>query len=229
MAVNTWAQGKVLASSGKRKLRAHFYLGGQFHFCGTLCDWIAFVFALVYEVVRYCKRKGIVVGKFPALDVLNGFGCQHTLYPSVVTRSLTLPCKRMDSAFGGYSGQSKEVTVGSVVESWDVAVKAARQVKSAKVVNPIAVFYHSGPLLADSRALGNRQREQKHRAVVQFAFCANGSLMGQHDVLGDGEAEAGAAGFAGACLVHAIEALEQARQVLGGDSRSEVTHVELHC
>ena len=51
--------------------------------------------------------------------------------------------------------------------------------------------------------------------------------MGQHDVLDDGEAEAGAAGFARAGLVDAIEALEDALQVLGGDAGAEVLNGEL--
>ena len=52
--------------------------------------------------------------------------------------------------------------------------------------------------------------------------------MGQHDVLGDGEAEAGASGFAGAGFVDAIEALEQAREVLGGNAGAEVLDEEFH-
>ena len=48
----------------------------------------------------------------------------------------------------------------------------------------------------------------------------------QHDVLGDGEAEAGASGFAGAGFVDAIEAFEEARQVLGGNAGAEIAHVE---
>ena len=47
------------------------------------------------------------------------------------------------------------------------------------------------------------------------------------DVAGDGEAEAGAAGLAGAGLVDAVEALEDAGEVLGGDARAEVAHAEL--
>src|SRR5258707_580634 len=51
--------------------------------------------------------------------------------------------------------------------------------------------------------------------------------MGEHDVLGDGEAQSGAARFAGAGFVDAIEALEQARQMFGSDAGAEVANVEL--
>ncbi len=50
--------------------------------------------------------------------------------------------------------------------------------------------------------------------------------MGEHDVLDDGEAETGAAGFAGAGLVDAVEALEDAAEVLFGHARAEVLYVE---
>ena len=51
--------------------------------------------------------------------------------------------------------------------------------------------------------------------------------MGLHNVLDDGEAEAGAAGFARARLVDAVEALEDALQVLGGNAGAEVLNGEL--
>jgi hypothetical protein len=38
--------------------------------------------------------------------------------------------------------------------------------------------------------------------------------MSQHDVFGDGEAKSGTSRFAGARLIHPVETLEQARQVL---------------
>ncbi len=62
----------------------------------------------------------------------------------------------------------------------------------------------------------------------QFAFGADGAAVGQHDVLGDGEAEAGASGFAGAGFVDAIEAFEQAREVLGGDAGAEILDEEFY-
>ncbi len=46
--------------------------------------------------------------------------------------------------------------------------------------------------------------------------------MGFDDVLGDGEAEAGAAGFAGACGVHAVEAFEDAFGIGEGDADAGV-------
>ncbi len=62
----------------------------------------------------------------------------------------------------------------------------------------------------------------------EFAFGADGAAVGEHDVFGDGEAEAGASGFAGAGFVDAIEALEEARKVLGGDAGAEILHEEFH-
>ncbi len=62
--------------------------------------------------------------------------------------------------------------------------------------------------------------------MAEFAFGADGAAVGEHDVLGDGEAEAGAAGFAGAGFVDAVEAFEEARQMLGGDAGAEILHVK---
>ena len=45
----------------------------------------------------------------------------------------------------------------------------------------------------------------------QVAFGADAAAVGDHDVLGDGQAQAGASGFAGAGFVDAIETLEEAR------------------
>ena len=50
------------------------------------------------------------------LSILNEVGADATIRldspTSVVTFSLTMPCRRIDSAFGGYFGHSKAVTVG---------------------------------------------------------------------------------------------------------------------
>ena len=50
--------------------------------------------------------------------------------------------------------------------------------------------------------------------------------MGTHDVLGDGEAEAGPAGFAGTGFVDAVETFEKARKVLGGNAGAEVADIK---
>jgi hypothetical protein len=52
--------------------------------------------------------------------------------------------------------------------------------------------------------------------------------VGEHDVFGDRETQAGAPGFAGASFVHAIEAFEQPREVFGSDAGAEVLHEEFH-
>src|ERR1700722_20964709 len=79
---------------------------------------------------------------------------------------------------------------------------------------------------ARSALLSSWEGEQESAAVVEFAFGADGATGGEHDVLGDSEAEAGAAGFARSRFVDAIEALEKARQMLGSDARAEILHVE---
>ena len=60
----------------------------------------------------------------------------------------------------------------------------------------------------------------------QFAFGADRSAVGQHDVFGDGKSEAGASGFAGAGFIDAIEALEETREVLGGNAGAEILYAE---
>ena len=62
--------------------------------------------------------------------------------------------------------------------------------------------------------------------MVQFTFGANGSTVGEHDVLGDCEAKSGASRFPGAGLVDAVEPFEETRHVLRRNARSEVTDVE---
>ena len=62
--------------------------------------------------------------------------------------------------------------------------------------------------------------------MVEFAFGADGAAVGERDVFGDGQSEAGAAGFTGTGFVDAVEAFEQARQVFGGDAGSEILNVE---
>src|SRR5712671_5431003 len=52
--------------------------------------------------------------------------------------------------------------------------------------------------------------------------------MGQHDVFGDGQAEAGASGFAGAGFVDAIETFEQAWKMLGSDAGAKILDEEFN-
>src|SRR6266404_7621726 len=73
---------------------------------------------------------------------------------------------------------------------------------------------------------GGGQSEEKGGAVAKIAFGADGAAVGQHDVLRDGEGEAGAAGFAGARFVDAIKTFEETRQMFGGDAGAEILHIE---
>ena len=62
--------------------------------------------------------------------------------------------------------------------------------------------------------LSQGKREVESGAGAELAFRPDAAPMGLHDVLHDGQAQAGAAGLARARLVDAIEALEDALQVL---------------
>ena len=66
-----------------------------------------------------------------------------------------------------------------------------------------------------SRQYGRQgQGEVEGLAGAEFAFGPDAAAVGQDDVLDDGQAEAGAARLAGARFVDAIEALEDAIEVL---------------
>jgi len=58
----------------------------------------------------------------------------------------------------------------------------------------------------------------KLRALADFAFHPDAAAMHFHQMFGDGQAQPGPASLAGARGVHAIEALEDARLVRGGDA-----------
>ena len=60
----------------------------------------------------------------------------------------------------------------------------------------------------------------------QFALRSDGTAVGEHDVLGNSQSEARAAGFPGASLINTIEALEQAGQVLRRNTGAEIPDVE---
>ena len=62
--------------------------------------------------------------------------------------------------------------------------------------------------------------------MSEFAFRADRSAVREDDMFGDSEAETCAAGFAGAGFIHAIEALEEARQMFGGDAGAKVLYVK---
>src|SRR5215469_12899701 len=90
---------------------------------------------------------------------------------------------------------------------------------------PLRVFCWNCGGYSTTRS-GRGQSEQECTAVREFAFGADQAAVGAHDVLGDGQAEAGTPGFAGAGFVDAVEALKQARQVLGGDARTVIANIE---
>src|SRR5437879_12902752 len=52
--------------------------------------------------------------------------------------------------------------------------------------------------------------------------------MSQHNVLGNGEPQAGPSRLPRPGLIHAIKTLEKTRQVLRRDAGNEILHVKLH-
>src|ERR1019366_5587148 len=82
-------------------------------------------------------------------------------------------------------------------------------------------------LFAPSRGLLRRECEKERRALADDALHARGSVQRRHQVLDNGKTQTGAAQFARAGLIHAVEALEEARQVFGGNSDSGVADTHL--
>ena len=68
----------------------------------------------------------------------------------------------------------------------------------------------------------------KAGADADFAFDPHAAAMHFDEVLGDGEAKTGAARFAGAGRVHAVEALEDARLVGGRNANAGIRDSENH-
>src|SRR5689334_6151941 len=75
------------------------------------------------------------------------------------------------------------------------------------------------------RKSGNRESEDECCPAAEFTFDADLAAMRVHDMTGDGETEAGPAGFARPRLVHAVEALKDAALMLKRDTGTEVLHV----
>src|ERR1700751_6488266 len=79
---------------------------------------------------------------------------------------------------------------------------------------------------AKSGAHRDGQSEKEGRAMVKFALCANRAQVRERDVFGNGEPQTGPSRFAGARLVDAVKALEEARQMLRADPRAESTKIK---
>src|SRR5271170_195662 len=60
---------------------------------------------------------------------------------------------------------------------------------------------------------GDGQSEEEGCTRAQLAFGANQASVGEHDMLGDGQAKAGATGLPRAGLIDAVKALEDPVQV----------------
>jgi len=75
--------------------------------------------------------------------------------------------------------------------------------------------------------VGEREGEVEGGAGAELAFSPDASAVGLNDVLDNSKSQAGTAGFARACFVDAIEALEDAIKVFEGDAGTEVLHAEL--
>ncbi len=72
------------------------------------------------------------------------------------------------------------------------------------------------------------QAEKKGCALAEFAFAPDAAAVKLHDVLHDAEAEAGAASFARTAFVHAIESLEDMREIRLGDARTVVADADFN-
>src|SRR5262249_3862560 len=72
--------------------------------------------------------------------------------------------------------------------------------------------------------LGLRQMDGEDRTTPDLALHRNATFHRLREMLDDGEAETGAAHVARAAAVDAVEALEEARQMLLGDARTRVPH-----
>src|SRR5258708_6728291 len=68
--------------------------------------------------------------------------------------------------------------------------------------------------------------EKKRGTGGEFVLGGDRPAMGEDDMFRDGEAEAGASGLARAGFIHAIETLEEARQMFGGDAGAEILHIK---
>ena len=62
----------------------------------------------------------------------------------------------------------------------------------------------------------------KARSFPDSTLNPEASTVGLHDMAGDGEPQAGATGFAGACGIYPVEALENSRLLCLGDSNTGV-------
>jgi len=60
----------------------------------------------------------------------------------------------------------------------------------------------------------------KARSFPDSTLNPEASTVGLHDMAGDGEAQAGATGFAGTCGIYPVEALENSRLLCLGDSNT---------
>ena len=82
------------------------------------------------------------------------------------------------------------------------------------------------------RTFPGRKGEEKGGALADTAFCPDLTAVGLYYVFGDCQAKAGArftVSAAGARLVHLIETLEDAVQVVGRDARACVADAYFNC
>src|SRR5215217_1624300 len=75
--------------------------------------------------------------------------------------------------------------------------------------------------------LGLLEPEAENRAAVSRILGRKLAVLGPGEVSGDGQAQARASTLPGACFFGAVEAIEDARQVLRGDTGPRVLHAYL--
>src|SRR5437773_9082270 len=79
-----------------------------------------------------------------------------------------------------------------------------------------------------SRGRGPWQANEKRGPLPQPAGGLDAAAHRLHQMLDNGQAEAGSAQFAGARLIHAVEALEDARQVTFRDADAVIRDFQAH-
>src|SRR5688572_16061435 len=82
----------------------------------------------------------------------------------------------------------------------------------------------SSALVVGTRSLCFRQRDRNRRTHARLRRNVQPPPMTQHDMLDDGEAEAGAADRAATARIDAVETLGEAGNMVGGDAFAFVDH-----
>ena len=90
-----------------------------------------------------------------------------------------------------------------------------------------ALFRDLAGIPSDSElleAMINRENNSKRATVAADTGYADCSFMGLHSPLRNRKSQTKTSGFARAALIHSVEAVEDARRMLGSDSRAGIPY-----